>query len=272
MNDPANEDIWSLIPDVPKCDEIVGHPEWMFEDPACTEYSMRVPDYPVEKLRTTVGNIEYTAYHESCAFSAYWGDMMPVPFIRYLMGVPVPQLAEEFREFVDFAEGRPFYLNLHWGDWYGAFITLLGIDEISTNSKLWGWMEVGWNFINNSYRHGPVSIDRLPFYGADQALEAIQAQHCGEPDRASELMYDYVDRLWYDEHSEHSWHGKFEKFSGFIGYWCFEIAAINQIHGINDERLFDHPYYPSDLVEYYRDTVTNDRYERTENDRIRRTN
>lgn len=51
--------------------------------------------------------------------------------------------------------------------------------------------------------------------------------------------------LWYDKHSDAYWYNSHEsKNNTYCGYWCFEIAALAQILGIDDTVLRENPYYP----------------------------
>ena len=51
--------------------------------------------------------------------------------------------------------------------------------------------------------------------------------------------------LWYDKHSDAYWYNSHEsKNNTYCGYWCFEIAALAQILGIDDTVLRENQYYP----------------------------
>lgn len=51
--------------------------------------------------------------------------------------------------------------------------------------------------------------------------------------------------LWYDQHSDAYWYDSHKSKSNmFCGYWCFEIAALVQIFGIDDTSLRENQYYP----------------------------
>jgi hypothetical protein len=38
----------------------------------------------------------------------------------------------------------------------------------------------------------------------------------------------------------------------YYGRWSFEAAAVVAIKGLDDASFRDNPYYPKDLVDYYR--------------------
>jgi len=54
--------------------------------------------------------------------------------------------------------------------------------------------------------------------------------------------------LWYDKHSDAYWYNAHEsKNNTYCGYWCFEIAALVQIFGIDDTSLRENQYYPYEI-------------------------
>ncbi len=54
--------------------------------------------------------------------------------------------------------------------------------------------------------------------------------------------------LWYDKHSDAYWYNSHEaKNNTYCGYWCFEIAALAQILGIDDTLLRKNQYYPYEI-------------------------
>ena len=51
--------------------------------------------------------------------------------------------------------------------------------------------------------------------------------------------------VWYSKHSDAYWYNSHEsKNNTYCGYWCFEIAALSKIFGIDDISLCDSQYYP----------------------------
>jgi hypothetical protein len=77
--------------------------------------------------------------------------------------------------------------------------------------------------------------------------------------------FDYIDSKhikkyltnWYKNTKLHTWHNylnNVEKLGGisYFGYWSFETAAVVAILGLDDKSFRDNPYYPKDLVDYYR--------------------
>lgn len=182
--------------------------------------------------------------------SAVAWSLYPLPFVRYLAGVPVEQLAREFEEHRAFVRSKIRVVKKAWEPWYGSLAVLLGNTEFVT------WLfrrKTGQNFLFDSFMgHRPLT----PTYPVEarykRLRKAIELEVGGEPEAAAELLYAYVDEDWYDEHHELSWHDKYDKLSGFIGYWCFEAAAMSVIHGIDDTALRTHRYYPTDLADYSR--------------------
>lgn len=54
--------------------------------------------------------------------------------------------------------------------------------------------------------------------------------------------------LWYDKHSDAYWYNSHKsKDSTYCGYWCFEIAALAQIFGLDDTSLRENQYYPYEI-------------------------
>lgn len=52
--------------------------------------------------------------------------------------------------------------------------------------------------------------------------------------------------VWYNKHSDAYWYNSHKSNNNsYCGYWCFEIAAIAKIFGVNDELLSESPYFPS---------------------------
>ena len=241
--------LWKEIPAAPAWEELEGHPTWWFEDPLTSPYALREPSYPVEKLSVTVSNLKRSAYvlHER---SAVGWSLYPLPFVRYLSGVPVEQLAREFEEHRAFVRPKIRVVKKAWEPWYGSLAVLLG----NTEAVTWLFrLKTEKNFLFDSFMgHRPLT----PTYPVEaryrRLREAVELQVGGQPEAAAELLYAYVDEDWYDEHAELAWHGTYDKLSGFIGYWCYEAAAMSVIHGIDDTALKAHPHYPTDLAAYGR--------------------
>lgn len=76
--------------------------------------------------------------------------------------------------------------------------------------------------------------------------------------------FDYIDSKyikkylsnWYKNTKLHTWHNYLNNVEkggiSYFGYWSFESAAVVAILGIDDSSFRDNPYYPKDLVDYYR--------------------
>lgn len=65
------------------------------------------------------------------------------------------------------------------------------------------------------------------------------------------LLGNYVSKEWYKNHINTGWCTKTIK-DGYLGYWCFEAAAFVAILDLDDSSFRDCPYYPKDLVDYFR--------------------
>ena len=259
-----SEDIWDDLADKPAWEEVIGHPAWLTEDPRTTNYQLRDPDYPMGKVAWTIGANAVSAYRLPGARVGRVpnGSALVIAshirrnfLIRYLLGVPVPQLAAELEELRSFRPaGRPNPLERTW---FGAIAVLLRNDE----AVKWAISDrhLGKNFLFDSYRRLE-TVSRATMWDDgspdDGLLETIDLQLAGEHEAASRRVFDYVDAEWYDEYEGRFWHGTRDGGKGgYYGYWCFEAAAINQIYGIDDTQLRDHPHYPTDLVDYCRATA-----------------
>ncbi len=65
-----------------------------------------------------------------------------------------------------------------------------------------------------------------------------------ESDNKENILKDELE-LWYDKHSDAYWHNSHEsKNNTFCGYWCFEIAALVKIFGIDDNLMRENQFYP----------------------------
>lgn len=54
--------------------------------------------------------------------------------------------------------------------------------------------------------------------------------------------------LWYDKHRDAYWYNSHKSRSNtYCGYWCFEIAALVKIFGIDDTLLRENQYYPYEI-------------------------
>jgi hypothetical protein len=69
------------------------------------------------------------------------------------------------------------------------------------------------------------------------------------------LLKKYVER-WYKLMKPVYWHNTHQGAEGaYKGYWCFDVALVVMLLGIDDSLVADHPYYPADLVRHYRQTA-----------------
>jgi hypothetical protein len=66
------------------------------------------------------------------------------------------------------------------------------------------------------------------------------------------LLKKYVER-WYRLNKPVYWHDTHKGAEGaYKGYWCFEVALVVMLLGIDDSLTVAHPHYPADLVRHYR--------------------
>lgn len=264
-----SEDVWDTIPAEPAWKELIGHPAWLGEDPRDSGFTLRAPEYPVEKLSWTVGTHLWSAYRskgEIIAGKRYRklndaarrsGDQLQRIFLtRYLLGVPAAQLADELEDLRAFF--RPLIVSPDHMErtWFGAFAVLFG------NAEALEWaikprLNEGYFLYDAYLRRSPLSTGFVWKERHRGLLEAVELQLAGDTEAASKRVFDYVDSEWYDENEGVFWHDARDlKMGGFYGYWCFEVAAINVIYGIDDSALRDHRYYPTDLVDYHRQSVS----------------
>lgn len=87
-------------------------------------------------------------------------------------------------------------------------------------------------------------------------------------DKRSQLppsRFQYFDRLmksddkakvlsaelpkWYSHHKSAYWYDSHKsRHDTYCGYWCFELAALSKIFGVDDTPFACEPYYPYDLA------------------------
>lgn len=71
-------------------------------------------------------------------------------------------------------------------------------------------------------------------------------------DEQPKLLKKYVGR-WYQLNRPVYWHDIHKGAEGaYVGYWCFEVALVVMLLGIDDSAVAEHPHYPADLVRHYR--------------------
>ena len=70
------------------------------------------------------------------------------------------------------------------------------------------------------------------------------------------IMIKFLEN-WYESMNKCYWHNshKGKDGGGFFGYWCWEAAAVTVIYGIDDSLYKNMPYYPKDIVDFYRTTI-----------------
>lgn len=75
-----------------------------------------------------------------------------------------------------------------------------------------------------------------------------------ESDSPKEELYRFAKSKWYNKQRGAAWWGSHKKidrgFPVYFGYWCFEVAAIVKILGIDDTEYKDIVYYPYELAHF----------------------
>ncbi|GHS86870.1 hypothetical protein FACS189487_01910 [Campylobacterota bacterium] len=72
------------------------------------------------------------------------------------------------------------------------------------------------------------------------------------PSEQPKLLKKYVER-WYQLNKPIPWYDFHKGAEGaYEGYWCFEVALVVMLLGIDDQAVTAHPHYPADLVSHYR--------------------
>lgn len=94
------------------------------------------------------------------------------------------------------------------------------------------------------------------FFHADPYEIVIDAIDEDDPEEQSSLMKEAVER-WYPANEGQPFHDTHKQIEdngsgGYFGYWCFELAALTVILGIDDSSFRDHVTYPKDLADYAR--------------------
>jgi len=64
----------------------------------------------------------------------------------------------------------------------------------------------------------------------------------------SKVLSDELSQ-WYRHHKAAHWYNSHNsKSNSYCGYWCYEIAALAKIFGVDDAPFAHDPYYPYDLA------------------------
>jgi len=96
-------------------------------------------------------------------------------------------------------------------------------------------------------------IDFLLRYLQGRPLNARQSQLdyfnvLMESENKLEILSLELSR-WYQHHKDAYWYNSHNsKNNTYCGYWCFEIAALVKILGVDDTSFAADPYYPCDLA------------------------
>ena len=90
-------------------------------------------------------------------------------------------------------------------------------------------------------------------YGFELFGKLREATETNNQAKAEALIKGFLEKDWYKEHKNTGWYDSHKnKHDTYSGYWCFEAAAITCIMRLDDSSYRDNPYYPKDLVDYYR--------------------
>lgn len=97
---------------------------------------------------------------------------------------------------------------------------------------------------------GPVSNEVLHKKPYDSLRQAWNADPSERESLIRTFLKAYYPSMrqcyWFDRHKNPD--------AGFFGYWCFELAAAVAILEIPDEGFASNPYYPKDLVLFFRES------------------
>lgn len=98
---------------------------------------------------------------------------------------------------------------------------------------------IGWEKISSTFSK------EAPYIKTIEIIELAQK----DKKAASERLYTYMDKEWFQGHYDYEWRNAHKSF-GYIGFWSFETAAIAKILELDDENLKDNIHYPYDLAQY----------------------
>ena len=94
------------------------------------------------------------------------------------------------------------------------------------------------------------------FFHADPYEIVIDAIDEEDPIEQADLIKEAVER-WYPANAGQPFHDTHKQIDdngtgGYFGYWCFELAALTVILGIDDSSFRNHVTYPKDLADHAR--------------------
>lgn len=81
--------------------------------------------------------------------------------------------------------------------------------------------------------------------------EAVKAS---DPSQSEKLIKEYLVNDYYNPNLN-LYESHQSEANIYCGYWSFEAAVIVAIKNLDDSSFRDNPYYPKDLVDYYRSTT-----------------
>lgn len=87
----------------------------------------------------------------------------------------------------------------------------------------------------------------LPYY---KALPIFDAQSSDRPELIKAYLLD-----WYEASRREPYYDSHTRGSSFLGYWAWEAAAMTAALDVDDRSYRDLPFYPRDLVDYFRNAT-----------------
>ncbi|MBT0571855.1 DUF1911 domain-containing protein [Curvibacter sp. CHRR-16] len=196
--------------------------------------------------------------------------------LRYTAGEPIEQLRTELDEVVaaweDYAkavgvigpEGKGSIFGFAYRVDYNKAVHLAGLAVLLRREDLLpriDAMVLGFKGSDAVYEElvSPYLPERPyadTWYHATPYTDALNAIDSEDPKERSALMGQAVED-WFAANEGQPFHGTHKDVDdsgegGYTGYWCFELAALCFIKGIDDSAFRDHLTYPKDLVDFAR--------------------
>lgn len=202
-------------------------------------------------------------------------DAIQILLAKYSRGDSMNELKEEFPKVlkymkdgwddsvVKFKMGRPAKLyDFYWINDYCYMLWMLSFATLLKVSK----NEI--DILHNLIEKGNID-DKLLLYILGHLNKKLYAKTSIQKYEPFKRIYKKAEvenidsqhlkkylQNWYKHTNYLTWHNYLNsvekgKFS-YFGYWSFEAAAVVAILGLDDSSFRDNPYYPKDLVDYYR--------------------
>lgn len=196
--------------------------------------------------------------------------------LQYTAGVPIEQLASDLDEIVAdwerYAEAlrkfnkQPDLWAFDFSDrvQYNQAVQLVGLTILLKREDLLPRIAA----LCDAFKGDDAIYDELlspylpdrptpeKFFHADPYEIVIDAIDEEDPVEQADLMKEAVER-WYPANAAMPFHDTHKQIDddgsgGYFGYWCFELAALTVILGIDDSTFRDHVTYPKDLADFAR--------------------